>query len=137
MKGLIVADPWISHILTGTKTWEMRSERASYRGAIALIRKGTGSVVGLANLVDVLGPFTKDELSVSFGYHRVPIEQFVIGEQLRWNVAWVLRDAETLLRPVPYKHQSGAVKWVNLPAATARAISAERRLAQPPGARRS
>ena len=51
-RGLIIADPWIDHILNGRKDWEMRSQATSIRGWFGLIRKGSGSVVGLARLRD-------------------------------------------------------------------------------------
>ena len=41
VKGLIIADPWIGYIISGTKTWEMRSRNTTIRGRIALIRKGS------------------------------------------------------------------------------------------------
>ena len=52
MKGLIIREPWIGMILAGRKTWEMRSRQTPYRGRIGLIRKGTGMVVGIAEIVD-------------------------------------------------------------------------------------
>ena len=51
-KGLIIADPWIGYILDGSKKWEMRSTKTSFRGPFALIRKGTGAISGIATLVD-------------------------------------------------------------------------------------
>ena len=50
-KALIVAEPWIVHLLAGSKTWEMRSQGASHRGWFGLIQKGSGTVVGVARLV--------------------------------------------------------------------------------------
>jgi len=38
MNGLIIREPWISHILSGAKTWEMRTTPTRYRGPIGLIR---------------------------------------------------------------------------------------------------
>ncbi|MBD8246954.1 ASCH domain-containing protein [Xanthomonas campestris] len=45
MKGLVIDEPWISLILSGQKTWEMRSRATSIRGRIALIKKGSGTEV--------------------------------------------------------------------------------------------
>ncbi len=45
-KGLIIDSPHIERILSGAKTWEMRSSKTAQRGRIALIRKGSGLVVG-------------------------------------------------------------------------------------------
>jgi hypothetical protein len=41
MRGLIIREPWISLILSGKKTWEMRSKSCPQRGVIALILKGS------------------------------------------------------------------------------------------------
>ena len=43
MKALIVDEPWITAILKGDKTWEMRKKNCNIRGQIALIRKGSAS----------------------------------------------------------------------------------------------
>jgi len=56
MKGLIVDEPWISLIISGKKTWEMRSRNTLVRGSIALIRKGSKTVIGIADLVRTVRP---------------------------------------------------------------------------------
>jgi len=45
IKGLIIDTPHIDNILSGQKTWEMRSTQTKQRGLVALIRKGSGTVV--------------------------------------------------------------------------------------------
>lgn len=42
MKALIIDEPWVSLILGGSKTCEMRTTHTQVRGRIALIRKGLG-----------------------------------------------------------------------------------------------
>jgi hypothetical protein len=54
MKGLIIKEPWISLILSRKKTRELRSRDTRVRGRIALIRKGSGTVIGVAELVGTL-----------------------------------------------------------------------------------
>ena len=51
LRGLIIDEPFISEILNGSKTWEMRSRHTDRRGLIALIAKGSGAVVGAATLI--------------------------------------------------------------------------------------
>lgn len=58
--GLIVDQPWIQLIICGNKSWEMRANAVKRRGPVALIAKGTGTVVGVAHLVDVRGPFSSE-----------------------------------------------------------------------------
>jgi hypothetical protein len=76
MKGLIIDDPWISLILAGEKTWEMRSTATQQRGLIALIRKGTGTVVGTARVVGSRGPLGLAQLRENAAKHRVPMHLF-------------------------------------------------------------
>jgi hypothetical protein len=54
LKGLVISEPWISRILSGEKTWEMRFKVTSYRGPLAVIRKGSGTVSGMVDLVDCI-----------------------------------------------------------------------------------
>lgn len=54
MKGLVIRSPWVEMILTGKKIWEMRGTYTHIRGKIALIRRGSGLVVGTCHLVDVI-----------------------------------------------------------------------------------
>lgn len=114
MKALVVDEPWIGMILAGRKTWEMRSTQTSHRGWFGLIRKGSGEVVGAAQLADVRGPLSLSELDESFALHRVPIEEFRSGRASKWNTAWILEQGVSLPIPVRYHHPAGAVVWVNL-----------------------
>jgi hypothetical protein len=79
-KGLVIKSPYIDRILAGTKSWEMRSSATKVRGPIALIKQGSGQVVGIANLVDVKGPLTmQDELN-SLDKHQISIDRLESGE---------------------------------------------------------
>lgn len=113
-RGLVIADPWIGYILDGSKTWEMRSSATSVRGPFALIRKGTGAIWGVANLVDVRSPLSPEEMIATHARHRIPSEMIRSGEVVKWNTPWVLADVRLLHTPVPYRHPSGAVTWVTL-----------------------
>jgi hypothetical protein len=113
-KGLVVAEPWIDLILSGQKTWEMRSTAPALRGWFGLIRKGSGAVCGVAQLVDVGRPLSPDEMVASFDKHRIPVGMIRSGEVARWNTPWVLGEVHSLPHPVPYRHRPGAVTWVTL-----------------------
>jgi hypothetical protein len=120
MKALTIKEPWISLILSGKKTWELRSRDTRVRGRIALIRKGSGTVVGVADLTATLPNLSRSDLKTNVAKHQVP--QREIGLDFRWNVAWVLEGARPLREPVPYQHPPGAVIWVNLPPEVAAAV---------------
>jgi len=112
--GLIIADPYISQILSGEKTWEMRSQRTGKRQTIGLIKKGSGQVVGKATIVDCIGPLSFSELLERTDKHGISKDQVEAGLLNKWNFAWVLEDIEMFDHPLPYQHPSGAVIWVDL-----------------------
>lgn len=113
-KGLIIKSPYIDRILAGTKTWEMRSSSTSQRGPIALIKQGTGQIVGIANLVGIKGPLSDQDKLNNIDQHQISEDRLQSGETAKWNVAWILENAQPLLTPVNYQHPNGAVIWVNL-----------------------
>jgi hypothetical protein len=114
MKGLIIDTPHIDNILSGGKTWEMRSRPVSIRGDIALIRKGSKTVVGVAKLVDVLPALTENEMLAAKKKHQIDDTTLANPKTAKWRTPWVLENAQKLKSPVPYDHPNGAVTWVNL-----------------------
>lgn len=114
MKGLVIDMPWIEYLLDGSKTWEMRSQAAAYRGWVALIAKGTGKVVGAGRLVRVGAPLDEKGMIANIDKHRIPEAMIRSGMVDRWVVPWMFEDVTRLPNPVRYDHPSGAVTWVNL-----------------------
>lgn len=114
MRGLVVREPWISKILSGEKTWELRSRATQVRGRIALIRKGSGRVVGTAVLKEVLPALDRAGLMTHQSMHGVPEEKIDEVLAQRWVTPWVLSDVQMFEVPVPYIHPMGAVTWVDL-----------------------
>ncbi len=115
MKGLVIRTPWINMILAGTKSWEMRSKLTHIRGRIALIRAGSGLIVGSAELVDCLPALSLEQMRQTQGFHGIPDDQLASAFEANWTTPWVLRNVEVLATPKPYQHKSGAVKWVHVP----------------------
>jgi hypothetical protein len=122
MKALIIDEPWIGHILGGSKTWEMRSRPTKIRGQFGLIRKGSGAVWGVATLVGCGEPLTPDAMIRAFDKHRIPEHMIRSGQVAKWNCPWMLSSVRKLSRPVSYQHKPGAVTWVNLKPEVAAAI---------------
>jgi hypothetical protein len=115
MKALIIDEPWISLILDGRKTWEMRTRVCKHRGPVALIRKGSGQVVGTAAITDSKPPLGDTAAyAAAERFHCIPPagqrQAFAGG----WRTPWVLAEARSLTKPVRYSHPKGAVIWVNL-----------------------
>ena len=128
MRALVIREPWVGLILAGDKTWELRSRPTAVRGAIGLIRKGSGTVVGVAELATSLPSLTDAAaFARSEPFHRVPRDQQAGAIERHWITPWVLKDAKPLRRPVTYVHRPGAVVWVTLDDATSKAALAAAR----------
>lgn len=105
---LIIRIPWITLILAGLKTWELRTRKTAKRGWIGLIQQGTGQIVGITHLVQVIGPLSLQELELNNAKHCVNLQN---PELQKWRCAWILKDAKRI-KPVPYLHKQGAIIWV-------------------------
>ena len=60
MRALLIRHPWIDMILGGKKYWEIRGSRTSVRETIALVPSGSGTVIGVCDVVDCVGPLTAE-----------------------------------------------------------------------------
>jgi hypothetical protein len=112
-KGIIIDEPWIGKILSGEKTWEMRSTGTRHRGPIALIKKKSKTVYGIAELYDCSDRLSLDELKGTQDKHCIP-DSILEAPDYKWNVAWKLRNIHLLDNPVPYQHKGGSTIWVTL-----------------------
>jgi hypothetical protein len=122
--GLVIREPWIGKILSGEKTWEMRSTAVRKRERIALIRKGAGIVVGTAWLIDSRPPLTRENYMDYCDKHAIPVSMLDEVITNKWLHPWVLADARRLPRPVPYRH-AGGVTFVTLEQSVLDAIAAQ------------
>jgi hypothetical protein len=113
-RALVIDEPWIGLILAGAKSWEMRSTNTKIRGPIGLIRKGSGQVVGVADLVDCRPPLSAQDYAHFEEFHRIPSSRQEGAISGGWTRPWVVSAARALRRPVPYRHPPGAVIWVTL-----------------------
>ncbi|TIC80322.1 ASCH domain-containing protein [Crenobacter intestini] len=122
-KGLLIRDPWIEKILRGEKVWEMRSRETRERGWVALIKAGSGMVVGLARIVDCIGPLSGAQMLETQNRHGISAER--LPEVPQYRHAWVLSDVMRLPSPVAYQHKSGAVIFASLDAKARQQIAAQ------------
>ncbi|MCS4089817.1 ASCH domain-containing protein [Rhizobium sp. BK176] len=113
-RGLIVREPWVSLLLSGQKTWELRGSRTSKRGRTALIGSGTGAVLGEADLVDVIGPLSREDIAASVHRHRVDRDWHAAAMPYPNTYAWVFERPTRYPAARPYAHPPGAVIWVKL-----------------------
>jgi hypothetical protein len=124
-KALVIREPWIDLIMSGQKTWEMRTQRPPYRGWIGLIRKGSGRVSCIARLVDVGHPLSTEEMVASFDKHHIPEAMIRSGEVAKWTTPWKLADIRVLPQPVPYRHPNGAITLFSLDPTVSASITAQ------------
>lgn len=111
-RALIMHKSWLSLIFDGFKDWEMRSANTNVRGEIGLIEKGSGLVLGKANLVDSFAVPRRDYFKHT-NRHRIT-RRDDIAHKYSW--AWQLANVERFEKPIPYDHPQGAVIWVKLKA---------------------
>jgi len=123
MRALLIRHPWIDKILDGEKTWEMRGSKTSIRGTIALIPSGSGTIIGLCDVVCCIGPLSANMYRKNAA--KAGERPSEAKSRYRTTYAWVLANPRYLKKPVPYKHPSGAVIWVILDGAVERSIRKE------------
>lgn len=124
LSAIPIREPWIDMILDGKKKWEIRSKFTKKIGPVALIRAGSGTVVGTAHLAEVI------QLTPQLAYEKYAIMGFrtltkAEAKDLDGQYAWVLKGVVRFKNPVPYKHPSGAVTWVTLDEPTTKKIIKE------------
>lgn len=124
LSAIPIREPWIDMILAGEKRWEIRSKFTKKIGPVALIRAGSGTVVGTANLTEViqLTPQKAFKKHAIMGFRPLTKAE---AKDLEGQYAWVLKDVIKFKNPVPYKHPSGAVTWVTLDEQTTNKVHAE------------
>jgi hypothetical protein len=113
LRALLIRRPWIDLILDGKKTWEIRGSRTSVREAIGLVASGSGTVIGVCELIECVGPLTAEEFYKNAKKAGMRPSEAKLGWYPQ-TYAWVLAKPRILKRPVPYQHPSGAVIWVRL-----------------------
>lgn len=111
IKGLIIKTPWIDYLLDGTKTWEIRGRPTTFRGPVALIRSGSGQIVGIADLVDCHA-LSAAAYAAGQAFHQIPPDVVLPYASL---YAWVFAHPRRLAVPRPYRHPRGAIVWVTVP----------------------
>jgi hypothetical protein len=112
--GLIIRPNPLERILSGSKDWEMRSVATKKRGTIALIRQGAKAIIGVADIVDCLGPLSKEEIVCNAPRHGIEESRFDDPEVAKWRFAYVLENVRRLSAPVPCRIPSGAVTFVTI-----------------------
>lgn len=109
-RALIVRSPYVELILSGLKTWEMRSAPTKVRGRVALIRGGSGLIVGTVRIDGSLPALEECAFGPTSCYHHVDDLSLL----RKWRFPWLLGDPLKFADPILYRHPPGAVIWVDL-----------------------
>ena len=108
---LVMKQPWLDFILSGEKTWEIRSTQTTQRGKIHLSLSGSGGrIMGQCRVINSWA-INKATLAKTVSKHR--IEDLSIVNYARPHV-WELSQARRYKQPFLYSHPQGAITWVKL-----------------------
>jgi hypothetical protein len=122
-RGLMIREPWLSQILMKQKLWELRGIATKIRGRLALIRSGSGLIVGECQLDDCVGPIDFATLIGTGALSKIERDEiereghapYVTSDRLTSKTfAWVVSSPILYPRPVAYSHPSGAITFVDL-----------------------
>lgn len=102
----------------------MRRAACHQKRQIALVRKGSGQVVGVADCAGSL-PALAAAYRAAEPRHRIPVDWQAQAFADGWRTPWAIDNARPLDRPVAFAHRSGAVIWVNLDPMVAEAVAAQ------------
>jgi hypothetical protein len=116
---LLIRQPWLELILSGEKTWEMRSKPTNIRHRILLAEPGTGLCSGQAIISDCV-KIERADFARHADKHQVRSPAGIaIIDNYQDIYAWQLRDVTRLSVQRPFKHNPGAITWVRLRASGA------------------
>jgi hypothetical protein len=109
---LFVREPFAERIISGRKTWEIRTRPTHRRGRIAIMSQR--GLLGTVEIYDVAGPLTAADLVRHIGKHRAPLRLLHAYAAGRALYAWVLREPARLDPPLVLRHGRGPVVWFRL-----------------------
>lgn len=122
-RALMVREPYVSMLLTHRKRWELRGLPTKIRGRIALIRSGSGLVIGECQITDCIGPIdfetlkktpnlsTHERLEIAADGRPPYVEKDSTASK---TYAWVIEEPVVYKWPLRYRHPSGAIIFVDL-----------------------
>ena len=108
--GLIIRKEWLDKILSGEKTWELRTANTYHRGLVFLIESGSGLIRGYTHI--------QDSIRLNESLYTWNRDKHCVDKSFadcHWtSYAWVLSDTHRLSEDYTYIHPRGAVIWVKL-----------------------
>ncbi len=106
MKSLSVKQPYADYILDGKKTIETRVWNTKFRGAFLVHSSGT--IIGKANLVDVISYKDDEDFLTDSQKHMVTLESLQkLGWAGRKKYGFILKDVKRISKPFAVKGRLG------------------------------
>lgn len=91
-----------------------------------LVRKGSGSVEAVADIVECKSPLTSlSDYAASGSERRIAPANQEVAFAGDWRTPGGYANARRLARPVPHEHKSAAVIWANIDPGVADAIKVQ------------
>ena len=111
MRCLKIDDKWVTLILSGRKTWEIRRRNTLIRERIALGNIKTKHVTGYATIVGSI-EMTIEELKKHNDEHQANdfLDKYAKCRKILF--AWILADIRVETKPKPYSHSTGS--WCSI-----------------------
>lgn len=114
---LVVKPEWAELLISGKKTWELRSCNTLKRGRVALAVSGTQELIGDISIVDSVKVMEQGRsllplpLEKFEPFHRVSDLSII---QYASVYAWIMENPIRYDSPKPFGYNQGAVVWVTL-----------------------
>ncbi|CAE8703339.1 unnamed protein product, partial [Polarella glacialis] len=111
---LTIQPEWLSLILAGKKTWEIRKQQCLHRGDVALMASGTSQIWGMVEIVSSSRTSWEDLLA-SRELHRVPEEKLAAYcSQETGGMVWALQNPRILEQPLACARKGSSINWVKI-----------------------
>ena len=112
-RALKIHKKWVSKILSGTKTWEIRSRRVKPMH-VALAATGDNLLFGDVEIV-ACHSLEPTELQQHFGKHQIEVNELKeFTSRYKQIFAWELKSVRAYVEPVAFCNPKGAVVFVVL-----------------------
>ena len=109
---LVVQEPWLTHLLSGRKTLELRGSpcRKPVDTIVYLSASGSGAIAGSVRFVGCPGPCDRAAIDARFDEHCVTCD---VLDALKYTkvYGWRFADAMRAPSPIPYAVKPGAIIW--------------------------
>ena len=108
-KVLTIKPQFLARILSGEKSWEVRSQNSLYRGCVALVGSGTRKIWGRAFLIGCTWKTEAEIRAASAAcLTTAEVRRFCQGSGA---YVWILSDVQVFQTPVCWHPVPGCVTW--------------------------